>query len=377
MHPNPRKIIPIVLFLAVVAFAIYYLTTVSGSQATGPLAASGTVEAIEIRLAPEISGRVVEVLVNEGDPVTAGQTLLRLDDSLLQAQIQQAQAALAVAEANYALVAAGQPAELQTAAIATAELERLNAQQALETLSSTYDLQKAQAQVALLSAENAVDAAQRQLDQATGRGQGDADVLEAALALAQAQLDKARQDVEALRGGPDADTLALAEARIAAAEARLAAAHVTSPTSEQLAVAQAQIDSARAAITTLETQLANTAPSDGTVIQRLAEPGEMALPNASLLVIADLSRLTLTVYAPEDRYGEVTLGQSVTVTVDSFPGETFSATVTHIANEAEFTPRNVQTQEGRRTTVFAIKLTLDTADGKLKPGMPADVAFGE
>jgi HlyD family secretion protein len=165
-----------------------------------------------------------------------------------------------------------------------------------------------------------------------------------------------------------------------AAEARLAAAQVTTPTPEQLAVAQAQIEAARAALTILETQLAKTvitAPSDGIVIERLAEPGEIALPNAALLIIADLDRLTLTVYAPEDRYGEVTLGQAVKVTVNSFPDETFTATVTHIANQAEFTPRNVQTQEGRRTTVFAIKLTLDDTTGKLKPGMPADVAFGK
>jgi multidrug efflux pump subunit AcrA (membrane-fusion protein) len=178
MHPNPRKIIPIVVFLAVVAFAIYYLTIISGTTASGPLSASGTVEAIEIRLAPEISGRVVDVLVNEGDAITTGQPLLRLDDSLLQAQLQQAQAALAVAEANYALVAAGQPAETQFAAITAAELELLNAQQALDALHDTYALQQAQAQVALLNAENAVDAAQRQLDQATGRGgQGDVDML--------------------------------------------------------------------------------------------------------------------------------------------------------------------------------------------------------
>ena len=103
----------------------------------------------------------------------------------------------------------------------------------------------------------------------------------------------------------------------------------------------------------------------------------MALSNATLFVIADLSQLTLTVYAPEGRYGEVTLGQNVQVTVDSFPGQTFTATVSHIADQAEFTPRNVQTQEGRKTTVFAIKLTLDDTDGKLKPGMPADVVFGE
>jgi HlyD family secretion protein len=242
-------------------------------------------------------------------------------------------------------------------------------------------LVRATLQSKLAAAQKAYDNAVTIYNNLTGTA-NDFDVSQgqAELAIANAQLENAQEDYDLLIIGPDPDTLAMAESRIAAAEARLAAAKIGTPTPEQLAVAQAQIASAQAAITTLETQIAKTviiAPSDGIVIERLAEPGEMALPNASLLVIADLSHLTLTVYAPEDRYGEVTLNQSVQVKVDSFPGETFTATVTHIADEAEFTPRNVQTQEGRKTTVFAIKLTLDDSTGKLKPGMPADVAFGE
>jgi HlyD family secretion protein len=101
----------------------------------------------------------------------------------------------------------------------------------------------------------------------------------------------------------------------------------------------------------------------------------MALPAAPLLSLANLSDLRITIYLPEDRYGEVNLGDQVEVTVDSFPGERFSAEVIQIADEAEFTPRNVQTAEGRKTTVFAIQLAVQNLDGKLKPGMPADVTF--
>ena len=80
-------------------------------------------------------------------------------------------------------------------------------------------------------------------------------------------------------------------------------------------------------------------------------------------------------YLPEDTYGRVTLGQTAKVTVDSYPGAAFRGTVSHIADQAEFTPRNVQTVEGRRTTVYAIKLDVPNPDGRLKPGMPADVTF--
>ncbi len=118
-----------------------------------------------------------------------------------------------------------------------------------------------------------------------------------------------------------------------------------------------------------------TSPIDGTVLERLIEPGELAAPGSTLVVVANLDALTLTVYVPEDRYGQVSLGQSYPVTVDSFPDETFSGKVSHIADKAEFTPRNVQTTDGRKSTVFAVKLDLVPSGGKLKPGMPADVHF--
>jgi HlyD family secretion protein len=91
--------------------------------------------------------------------------------------------------------------------------------------------------------------------------------------------------------------------------------------------------------------------------------------------MANLNELTITVYVPEDRYGEIHLGQTVDVTVDSFPGETFTAAVSSIADQAEFTPRNVQTVSGRSATVYAVKLKVNDPTGKLKIGMPADVVF--
>jgi HlyD family secretion protein len=105
------------------------------------------------------------------------------------------------------------------------------------------------------------------------------------------------------------------------------------------------------------------------------EPGEFVQPGATAFVLGQLSDLTITVYIPEDRYGEISLGQQATVTVDSFPSVTFKAEVIHIADQAEFTPRNVQTVEGRSSTVFAIKLRVTDSESKLKIGMPADVVF--
>jgi len=117
------------------------------------------------------------------------------------------------------------------------------------------------------------------------------------------------------------------------------------------------------------------APIDGVVLTRNVEPGEYVQPGAVAITMADITDLTITVFVPENRYGEVKLGQTAEVRVDSFPGSTFTATVVHVADQAEFTPRNVQTVEGRSATFYAIKLKVNDPDGKLKIGMPADVVF--
>ena len=116
-----------------------------------------------------------------------------------------------------------------------------------------------------------------------------------------------------------------------------------------------------------------TSPIDGVVLQRLVQPGESVAPESTVLVIAPLNALNLKIYVPEDRYGQISLGQTYPVTVDSFPGETFYGKVSLISDKAEFTPRNVQTTDSRQTTVYAVKLDLEPTGGRLKPGMPADV----
>ena len=116
-------------------------------------------------------------------------------------------------------------------------------------------------------------------------------------------------------------------------------------------------------------------PVNGVVLERSIQPFEIASPGGTLVTVANLDELTLTVFVPEDHYGRIFLGQACRVSVDSYPGTLFSGTVTHIADQAEFTPRNVQTTDSRKSTVFAIRLDLAPSNGKLKPGMPADVVF--
>jgi multidrug resistance efflux pump len=143
-------------------------------------------------------------------------------------------------------------------------------------------------------------------------------------------------------------------------------------------VAEAQIAQAEAAASGLQAQIEKMAllsPIDGVVTSRSAHAGEAALPGATLLTIANLDEAKLTIYVPEDELNRVYLGQEVEVQVDSFPGRVFVGIVSYISQQAEFTPKNVQTEKERVNMVFAVKVRLPNPDHLLKPGMPADATL--
>ncbi len=197
--------------------------------------------------------------------------------------------------------------------------------------------------------------------------QGATDVLQARakLLVAQERLALTQDKLRSYETGSQAPKVVAAQKTLDQANAAAAQA--------KIAIGQAEAN-----LALIEAQMAKltvTAPADGVILTRNVEPGEVVNPGSIVLSLSRLSDLTITVYIPEDRYGEVALGQTASVTVDSYPGVTFTATVIHISDQAEFTPRNVQTAEGRKTTVFAIKLRVDDPENKLKPGMPADVIF--
>jgi len=230
---------------------------------------------------------------------------------------------------------------------------------------------------------------------------GKSDVLTAAqdsLDLAEAELDEAQKAYDDLLDTDAAEAVLTARAALSVARERYEVALdtlarlQTGEYSPQVKIAAAALEQANAAVgqaegvvrqaeanlDLLDTQidkLTILAPMDGVVLTRNVEIGAFLQPGATAFVIGELGNLTITVYIPEDRYGQIALGQQAAVTVDSFPKLTFTATVIQISDKAEFTPRNVQTVEGRSSTVYAIKLSVVDPDGKLKIGMPADVVF--
>jgi multidrug efflux pump subunit AcrA (membrane-fusion protein) len=155
MHPNPRRIAPIILLVLVTGGAIWYFTWGRSKEANGALVASGTIEGTQVILAPELAGRVLEVLVQKGEQVEAGQVLVRFDDTLMQAQLSQAQAALHQAQANYDLVSRGPTPEQRQLAIASAQTELTNAQQALQALNDNARLSEAQSMQSVASIDKA------------------------------------------------------------------------------------------------------------------------------------------------------------------------------------------------------------------------------
>jgi HlyD family secretion protein len=436
----------IVILLAVIGIAAYFIIAESRKNTTSALAASGTVETTEINIAPELAGKVLEVKVSEGDSVKKGDILFQLDDALLKAQRNVAAAALdtaksstqtadstvASAQAQYDLVLNNTEAQAQPARSTAwktpapadfnqplwyyTQSEQLDAAQTqvdagasaltkaqddltfVEQKSTSADFIKAEKR--LIDARAAFQVAQDVLDRTNGASDGQ-DLKDAA----QKNYDDAKQELDDAQVGYD-DAMTTEGAKdVLTARAERAVAQETYDSAKDrvrglqtgvyslsLESAAKQLDQAKTAaqqahvavnqaqanLDLIDTQMAKltiSSPQDAVVLTRLIEPGEVLNPGSLAFTLGLLSDLTITVYIPEDRYGEISLGQPANVNADSFPGKIFSASVVNISDKAEFTPRNVQTVEGRSSTVYAIKLKVNDPDGNLKPGMPADVTF--
>ncbi len=413
MSHRPPKQVMIVIPLVILALIGYwaYSNYTAGVEAN---TASGFIEGEEIGVAAEVGGRIEAITVEEGDRVTVGQELVRLDRAMLNAQIAQAQAARDTANAQLAQVKAGARVEdmrQAEAALAQAIAGRDGAKRAWENAQAARaNPQEIDARVAAADAQykaakaqldgamaNAVSTRSR-VDSIGGVDQTRADgkaivqqwvVAEAAVSSAQAALDGAAKGLQILldmRKNPlalDAQVdAAKAQADSAAAAASVAQARLdvlkAGAAKEQVAVAEAAVAQADAALGILQVQLSKMtlkSPVSGIVTRRVAHTGEIAAPNAPVLSVANLDMVKLTIYVPETQLGQIKIGDDIPVKVDSFPDKTFKGKVIFIATQAEFTPRNVQTKTERVNTVFAVKLQIPNPDFELKPGMPADATL--
>lgn len=305
--------------------------------AEGPPRASGYVEATEVRVAPEVGGRVIEVAVAEGDRVEAGALIARIDTADVDLALKRAYAERDQANAQLKLLQAGSRAEDIRQARAQAESAQSEIAAAQSELdAATADLERFES---LLKA-NAGSRKQRD-DAATRR-----EVAQARLQAARDRTRAANELVAKLRSGARPEELAAARARVAAMDAQIA-----------VLLKNAQDATVRS-------------PVAGVVTTKLVDPGEIVAPRAPLVVITDLEHAWANVYVDEPMVPRLRIGQKVTILTDA--GQRLDGSVTFISPRAEFTPRNVQTAEERTKLVYRIKVTTDNRQGVLKTGMPVE-----
>ncbi|MDH5202212.1 MAG: efflux RND transporter periplasmic adaptor subunit [Nitrospirota bacterium] len=321
-----KKKFLIIGILIVVVLVVFLVSRLSNKHGEGMIVLSGNVEVTEANIGFKLSGRVVELLVDEGYKVKKGDILARLDNAELASIVTQNRASLQEALTRLAELRAGsrtQEIEQARANVSSAEAELIKAKKDYERYETLYRNDAISAQQ--------MDASKKTYD------------------VTVSQHKKALETLSLVKEGPR---------------------------KEEITAAEHRVQQARAALATSEERLKDTtiySPFSGVILRKNIELGETVAPGIPVYTIGDLENPWIKVYVKEDRLGHVKLGQKVKVNTDSYPGKTYEGTVTFISSEAEFTPKIVQTQEERVKLVFGVKVSVKNINDELKPGMPADV----
>jgi HlyD family secretion protein len=298
---------------AAVALSIVLLSC-SGSP-DGRIESSGTIEGTDVNIGVEVSGKIGAVRVDEGSRVSAGDTLLVVDDTEYQIQLRQALANLASFESAYRLAAEGSRKE-----------DVVQAEAAFRTAETDFSRMKA------LLAEHSVT--QKSYDDAYAR------FVAADQTYRKLKSGLRPEEIEGTRVRRDQ-----AEAQADLLKKRVRDCHVL-------------------------------APSAGIITLRSVEPGELVSTGMTVLRLTYLDRIKLMIYVNEADLGKVHLGQTALISIDAFgKGKSVEGKVTYISPLAEFTPKNVQTKEERTKLVFGVRIEAENTDGALKPGLPADAVL--
>ncbi len=322
----------LIIYLAF-TFCAFHFTSCNGKGDNRELIASGTIEAIHVRIASKVTGEVVQVLFEEGTPVSAGDTLLILDEEITGIQLRQAAANMRLAEAQLELLNEGARQE--------------DIRQAEEKVTQTETTHN-QSRIDLHRTRNLFEGgsvSQKQLDDAEVR-----------FRVAESQYHEALEVLGKMR-------------------------QYSRPA--EIRAQQARLDHARATVDLFQKNMKDsyiTAPVSGTVTGKPVEAGELAGQGTVVAVISRLDRVHLRIYLSASELTNVGLGQQVGVAIDADPDKRYPGTIAYISPVAEFTPRNIQTRDERVKLVYGVKIEIENPEGILKPGMPADAyitAVGE
>ena len=377
--------VAVVLLLAVFA-AIRWFGWGGGDPKV--LKVSGNIELTEVEIAFKSAGRLVVLAVEEGDQVKKGALIARLDqEELLQrresaaasldstrSRLTQSGTAIEYQRQQTEAQLSRSQAELNQAEAVLRELQSGSRRQEIESARAALARAKAEQQRAQADWERA-QSLYKDKDISTARY----DEAKAHFASAQAQFQQAAEQFDLVQEGPRKEDIDAARAQVERAKAnvRLAEAarlELKRLQEEQLA-RKADTRQASAQLEVQETLLKNaevTAPMDGVILVKSAEPGEVLAAGTTVVTLGNLAKPWLRAYINEQDLGRVKLGTAVKVTTDSFPGKSYSGRVSFIASDAEFTPKQIQTQEERVKLVYRVKIDVDNPAWELKSNMPAD-----
>ncbi|HET9530388.1 MAG TPA: HlyD family efflux transporter periplasmic adaptor subunit [Blastocatellia bacterium] len=380
MKPTKRrlKFLAISILILITGVSAWWLFLRGPDSPEGIITLSGRIESDDAAVAAKTQGRIREITVREGDPVKAGQVIAVLDDDQVRAREQQERSAVEQAEARV-----------------------LEAEQQIRVLEAQLDQSLLSVTQARADAQGRVSEAQAQVAAA------EATLAQARAGYAQARYDKERFTALARRGviseRESVQSITAAESQeavVAAAERQVEAARGALVAAEanlenpairaaeaaaieqqirqaQSAVASAQAEAARALARLDEAQadrrdLQITAPFDGVVATRAAEPGEVVSAGTTIVTLIDFNKVYLRGFIPEGEIGHVRVGQQARVYLDSNPDRPLEAVVSRIDPQASFTPENTYFRDERVKQVVGVKLQLTDPQGFAKPGMPAD-----
>ena len=369
-----RLILAIIAVVLLLAALLYYFFTHRPTS----LAYSGTIETREIQIGSKIGGRVTAVDVEEGQSIPANAPLVTFEANELQAQRDQAQAAVSQAAADYTRLQQGnRPEEIAQADATLHEREAL----LLEAKNGPrpQELRQAQADYAAAKA-SALDAASTYArmkplaaKDVISRQQFDAYTAQRDSTAQQAE--SARQRLALLLAGTRTEDIRAAQARYQQA---LDAANLMHQgfRRQDIDAGKARLVQAQAHVAELDARLkeANLLSPTAALVETVSvRPGDLVPANQIVISLLESDQLWVKVYVPETDLSRLKIGQSATVTVDSLNGRHFNGHIQEIASAAEFLPRNVQTRDDREHQVFGVKVRVDNPNGVLKSGMAATV----
>jgi HlyD family secretion protein len=320
-----KRILLIVIIIVIIAGLLYYFFTRNKEEGNDFIKVSGNIEATEVDVGFKIAGRIVNRFFEEGDWVDNGKVLAKLDDEDLRNRLEVARAMLMSAQARLSkLLAGSRPEEIREAEAALNQ-----AKFDLENKQVHYERMKPLFERGVIPMET--------LDNA-----------EAGFKIAKASFQRATENYLLVKEGPR---------------------------KEDIEDGRAQVDQARASVKLNETQLSYTtlySPISGVVLVKSGEIGEVVNPGTSIVTLADIENVWLKAYIPETDLSKVKWGQEVIVTTDLRPKKEYKGKISFISSQAEFTPKQIQTEKERVTLVYRIKVDISNPDHELKPGMPAD-----